>query len=226
MFILYKLSKQKKPMKIVTNIVIVLLSIVVVAGGFQILQPSLTEAVTDVVLVNQTVTTGITISSPSDITMTALTTSQNTAVGTAVWTVTTNNAAGYNLTVFAGAAPAMVRSGGGGNIVDYTPAVAETPETWSVSSAAEFGYSAFGTHVPTGVWGTDSDCIAGADVPSAALKWRDFDLTGSQDEIATSASQTSTSGTASNLCVATEQAGIFAASGSYTATITGTALAL
>lgn len=189
-------------------------------------EPSQAQAVTDVVLVNQTVTSGISISSPADITMTALTTSQNTAVGSATWTVTTNNAAGYSLTLFAGAAPAMVRSGGGGNIVDYTPAVAETPETWSVSSASEFGYSARGTDVPTGTWGTDADCIAGADVPSTTLKWRDFDLTGSADQIATSASQTSTSGTASTMCVATEQAGIFAASGTYTATITATATAL
>lgn len=181
---------------------------------------------TDTVLINQSVTTGISISAPADVTMTALTTSQNTAVGSAIWTVTTNNATGYSLTVYAGAAPAMVRSGGGGNIVDYTPAVAETPETWSVSSAAEFGFSARGTDVNTSTYGTDSDCINGADVPSATLKWRDFDLTGSADQIATAAAQTTTSGTASTMCVATEQAGTFAASGSYTATITATATTL
>ncbi len=211
-------------MNIAKNSLIAIMAVVIVGLGFQLIQPKISSAVTDTVLVNQSVTSGITISSPADITMTALTTGQNTAVGSAAWTVITNNAAGYTLTVYAGAAPAMVRSGGGGNIVDYTPAVAETPETWSVSGAAEFGFSAFGTDVPTGAWGTDSDCIAGADVPSAGLKWRDFDLTGSADQIATAASQTSTSGTTSTMCVATEQAGIFAASGSYTATITATAL--
>lgn len=213
-------------MGIVKNSLIAITAIVIVGLGFHLIQPKISSAVTDTVLVNQSVTAGITISAPSDITMTALTTGQNTAVGSAVWTVTTNNAAGYTLTVYAGAAPAMVRSGGGGNIVDYTPASSETPETWSVSSAAEFGYSALGTDVPTGTWGTDSDCIAGPDVPSAGLKWRDFDLSGSADQIATAASQTSTSGTASTMCVATEQAGIFAASGSYTATITATALVI
>ena len=120
----------------------------------------------------------------------------------------------------------MSRSGGGGNIVDYTPASSETPETWSVSGAAEFGYSARGTDVSTGTWGTDSDCIAGTDVPSTTLKWRDFDLTGSADQIATAAAATSTSGTASTMCVATEQAGTFANSGTYSATITATATAL
>jgi hypothetical protein len=184
------------------------------------------SAVTDDVVVNQTVTTGIAISSPSDITMTALSTTQNTAVGSAAWTVTTNNAAGYTLTLFASSAPAMARSGGGGNIADYTPGTPETPETWSVASGAvEFGFSAFGSHVPTGTWGTDADCIAAADVPSATLNWRDFDLTGSADQIATSASATSTSGTASTMCVATEQDTLFAASGTYSATITATATA-
>ncbi len=210
----------------VKNFLIVVVSMVIVGGAFSLLQPKISSAVTDTVLVNQTVTAGINISAPADVTMTALTTAQNTAVGSAAWTVTTNNAAGYTLTVFAGAAPAMVRSGGGGNIVDYTPSVSETPETWSVSSAAEFGYSALGTDVPTGTWGTDADCIAGADVPSTTLKWRDFDLTGSADQIATAAAQTSTSGTASTMCVATQQAGIFAASGAYTATITATALVI
>ncbi len=213
-------------MGIAKNSFIAIMAVVIVGLGFQLIQPNISSAVTDTVLVNQTVTAGINISAPADVTMTALTTGQNTAVGSAIWTVTTNNAAGYTLTVYASAAPAMVRSGGGGNIVDYTPAVAETPETWSVSSAAEFGFSARGTDVPTGTWGTDADCIAGADVPSTALKWRDFDETGSADQIATAAAQTSTSGTASTMCVATEQAGIFAASGSYTATITATALVI
>lgn len=193
---------------------------------FVVVAPLIAQAVTDDVVVNQTVTTGISISSPSDITMTALSTSQNTAVGSAIWTVTTNNAAGYTLTLHSSTAPAMSRSGGGGNIVDYTPASSETPETWSVSGAAEFGYSARGTDVSTGTWGTDSDCIAGTDVPSTTLKWRDFDLTGSADQIATAAAATSTSGTASTMCVATEQAGTFANSGTYSATITATATAL
>ncbi len=193
---------------------------------FLLVAPLIAQAVTDDVVVNQTVTSGISITSPSDITMTALSTSQNTAVGSATWTVTTNNYLGYSLTLFASTAPAMSRSGGGGNIVDYTPAVAETPETWSVSGAAEFGFSARGTDVNTSTYGTDADCLNGADVPSATLKWRDFDLTGSADQIATAAAPTSTSGTAATMCVATQQAGVFANSGTYSATITATATAL
>ncbi len=216
-------------MRLKNNLLILIASAVVVTGTFMSMEPVITvvQAVTDDVVINQSVTSEITISSPADVTMTALSTSQNSAVGSADWTVITNNNLGYSLTVFAGAAPAMVRSGGGGNIADYTPAVAETPETWSTSaSTVEFGFSARGTNVNTGTYGTDSDCIAGADVPSAALKWRDFDLTGSADQIATVGSATTTSGATTTMCVATEQDTTFAASGSYAATITATATAL
>jgi hypothetical protein len=213
--------------KVIPAAAILISAVFIVGLVFSLIEPSDTyaQSASDSIDVTQSVTTGITISSPSDITMTALSTSQNTSVGTAAWTVTTNSAGGYNLTVYASTAPALSRSGGGGNIADYTPAVSETPETWSVSSAAEFGYSAFGTHTPTGTWGTDSDCVAGANVPSTTLKWRDFDLTGSADQISSSSSPTGTSGTATNICVATEQNGIFAAAGTYSATITATATA-
>lgn len=216
-------------MRLKNNLLALIASVVIVAGGFMSMEPVIdtAQAVTDAVDVNQSVTSEITISSPSDITMTALSTSQNTAVGSADWTVITNNSAGYTLTVYASSAPALARSGGGGNIADYTPAVSETPETWSVpASNVEFGFSARGTNVNTSTYGTDADCLAGADVPSAALKWRDFDLTGSADQIATVAAPTTTSGATSTMCVATEQDTTFAVSGTYSATITATATAL
>ena len=216
-------------MKLKNNFILLMASAVLVSGLFAFVEPNITGAATDTddVVVNQAVTSEITLSAPSDITMTALSTTQNTAVGTAAWTVITNNDDGYTLTLHASTAPALARSGGGGNIVDYTPAVSETPETWSVpASNVEFGFSAFGTDVPTGTWGTDSDSIAGADVPSAGLKWRDFDLTGSADQIATAALPTTTTGTVANMCVATEQDTTFAVAGSYSATITATATTL
>lgn len=196
--------------------------------GFAFLEPAVTSGqVTDNVTITQGVTSGITISDGANITMTSLSTSQNTAVGSTSWTVTTNNAAGYSLTVFASSAPALARGGGGGNIADYTPAVSETPETWSVASGAvEFGFSALGTNVNTTTWGTDADCIAAANVPSTTLKWRDFDLTASSDTIASTSSPTTTSGATTTMCVATEQNGTFAQSGTYTATVTATATSL
>lgn len=216
-------------MKLKNNFLLLLASAVMVSGLFAFVEPTVSGAAvdTDDVIVNQAVTAEITLSAPSDITMTALSTTQNSAVGSADWTVTTNNQAGYTLTLHASTAPALARGGGGGNIVDYTPAVSETPETWSVpASNVEFGFSARGTDVNTSTYGTDADCLAGADVPSAALKWRDFDLTGSADQVATAGSATTTSGTTTTMCVATEQDTTFAVSGSYTATITATATTL
>ena len=194
---------------------------------FPALEPMIARAATatDSVIVTQAVTSGIAITAPSDITMTALSTTQNSAVGSATWTVTTNNQAGYKLELNASTNPALQDGTTSESFTNYTEAVTGTPETWSVSGAYEFGFSAYGTHVPTGTWGTDADCIAGANVPSATLKWQGFNGTALK-EVATSASETGTSGTASTMCVATQQSGVFAPSGTYTATITATATTL
>ena len=183
-------------------------------------EPSVAGAVTDNVVVTQSVTTGITISSPADITMTALSTTQNSAVGSAAWTVTTNDQAGYTLSVATTQYDAL-RDGGTGRY--FTDFASSSHTTWSVSNAYKFGMSARGSHT-TG-FGSDADCIAGADVPSATLLWTGFKST-TGIQVASSTSETGTSGTATTMCIATEQNGTFAPSGSYTATITATATAL
>ena len=165
----------------------------------------------------------ISISTGSDIILTALSMNQDTAVGNISWTITTDDVAGYELSVNASTDPALQDSGTSEQFTDYTESTPGTPETWSVSSAYEFGFSARGSDVSTGTWGTDADCIAGADIPSTTLKWRGFDGTTSID-IASRASRTAPSGIVTNLCVATEQNGVFAPSGTYTATITATAV--
>jgi len=172
---------------------------------------------TDNVVVYQMITPGITISSPSDISMTSLSLTQNTAVGSATWTVTTNNQAGYTLTVKASASPALVASTTSESFADYTSA---GKETWSVTNAYEFGFSAYGDHV-TG-YGTDTDCINGADVPSSTLLWEGFNGA-TPIQMASSTAETTMAGKASTLCVATEQDTVWAPSGLYAATITATA---
>ncbi|NTW48078.1 MAG: hypothetical protein HGA48_04055 [Candidatus Yonathbacteria bacterium] len=186
------------------------------------LEPVIVRAqVTDTVVVTQTVDAGIAISSPSDITMTHLSTTQNSAVGSATWTVTTNNQAGYTLDVHASTDPAL--QSGSEQFTDYTETSAGVPEVWNVVSAYEFGFSAYGTHVPA-AWDTNTatDCIEGANVPGVDLRWLGFNGT-TDIEVASSSSETGTSGIASTICVATEQDGVFAPSGVYTATITATA---
>ena len=178
-----------------------------------------------------TVTSEITLTAPSNITMApALSMTQNTALNVAsgaasAWTVKTNNYNGYTFTMNASVAPAMASSDGRGNsFADYTATNVTIPETWVVTTAYEFGFSVFGTDAPTATWGTDTDCTAasGNGVPSATLKWRGF-AGATAITVATAALKTATAGTATNLCVAAEQAGVYAPSGAFSATITGTA---
>lgn len=191
--------------------------------AYAAIEPTVANAVTatDTVLVTLNVDAGISITAPADETMSQnLGVAANTAVGDTIWNVKTNNAAGYTLSVKATTSPAM--HAGATNIDDYTPAVVATPETWSVSNTAEFGFSAFGTDVPTGTWGSDSDCIAAANTPSASLKYRDFDTTDIQ--IGSRAATTTTAGIDSTVCFAVEQNGVYVPSGTYIATVVATAV--
>jgi len=167
--------------------------------------------------------TFISISSPSDVTMTPLTVTQNTAVGSATWTVITDNAAGYTLSANATGTPALRDLGTGEQFADYTEAIPGSKETWSVTNAYEFGFSGYGGDV-TG-YGSDSDCVAGADVPSATLLWEGFEGA-TAIQLASSTSRTPVAGTDSTICVAVEQDTALAPSGSYQATIVVTAVSL
>jgi len=166
----------------------------------------------------------ISVTLGTDITLDPLTMTQNTAVASTAWTVTTDNTAGYTLSVDTASVPALVDGGTGESFIDYTEGTPGTPETWTVTSACEFGFSARGTHVPSGTWGTDADCVASANIPSSALKWRGFDG-GTDIDIASSNARTDITGVSTTMCVATEQEGVFAPSGTYTATVTATAIA-
>jgi hypothetical protein len=150
--------------------------------------------------------------------MTPLSVTQNTAVGNATWTVTTNNAAGYTLSLNATSTSALQGTGGSRQFADLST----TPATWAVSNAYAFGFSVLGADVNTTTYGTDVDCIAASDVPSATLKWRGFTGT-TPISVSASAAQTAVSGTPTTMCVATEQAGVFAPSDTYTATVIATA---
>ena len=208
----------KKVVEIVSLFVVVLS---LIFYGFAFLEPTKTIAAedTDEITVNQTVTAGITISAPEDITLTALSVTQSSAVGSTTWTVITNNQAGYTLTIKASAAPALVDSGTAESFADYTSA---GKEAWSVSSAYEFGWSAFGSHVNGHGTDTTGDCVAAYDVPSAELLWEGFDGV-TPIQMASSTAETNQAGIGTTICVATEQDTVFAPSGTYVATLTATA---
>ncbi len=175
----------------------------------------------DSAVITLNVDAGISITSPADATMSAIAIGTNTSIGTAQWTVVTNNTIGYKLDVKASASPALVS--GVNSFADYTETSAGVPETWSVASLAkEFGYSAWGTNTVTGTWGAAGTCGSGSTIP--AMKYEGFAIT--DRTIATAAVPTAYAGVATNICFAAEQNGTFAPSGTYTATITATATTL
>lgn len=178
---------------------------------------------TDSVVVTLTVNSGITITTPADVTMTpSIGIAANGSIGSAVWNVKTNRATGYSLAVKASASPALVS--GANSFADYTEAVNGTPELWSVPSGSkEFGYSAFGTDTSTTTWGTSASC-GSAGAPAAAQKYVGFETT--DLTIATRNTVTSTSGIDTTICFAVEQDTVYAASGTYTASVTATATEL
>jgi len=90
----------------------------------------------------------ITISAPSDVTLLPAIpeTGGGTANGSASWTVTTNNPAGYSLAVAAATTPAL--KSGSNSFDDYLPAGSEPDFTFSVGSTeAVFAFSPEGSHL-------------------------------------------------------------------------------
>jgi hypothetical protein len=189
---------------------------------------SLTEysfAVVDNVVVTLDVDSGISISDGAAVTMAPnISISSNSSIGSSSWTVITNGANGYSLSVNDSTDPALKSATD--SFANYTEAVTGTPEAWSVPSGSkEFGYSAYGTDTPTATWGTAASCGA-AGVPSGTQKYVGFLPTPTTKIIATRATVTPFTGVTTTICFAAEQDGIFAAAGTYTATITGTAVTL
>lgn len=175
----------------------------------------------DDVNVTMSVTEQISIDSPADATMTALNITNDQSTGSATWTVVTNATAGYTLAVHGSEANAMQnQTTPGEDFTDYTVAVANTPEEWSVTNAYEFGFSAHGNHVPDGTWGAGSSCGSGT-VPGD-LNYRGFNAT-TNIQVASSSTETSQAGTASTVCFAAEQDTVLAPAGEYTAVVVATA---
>lgn len=178
--------------------------------------------VSDNVIVSLVVDAGLTITSPVDVSMSPnISMSANGSIGSTAWTVRTNSPTGYTLALKASASPALVS--GANSFADYTEAVNGTPEVWSVPSGSkEFGFSAYGTDVAggTAVWGTGAGC-GSSGTPLGTMRYVGFETT--DKTVASTSTVTPVAGSTTNVCFAAEQDGIYAASGTYTATITATA---
>lgn len=192
-----------------------------------VLMAPLAHAVTDEVIVTQTVTSGIAINSPADVSMSrALTVTDHTAIGTSTWNVITNNNSGYTMTMHS----TVVADCAGKTLcnatsdVGFTDLGTTTPATWSSpSNNYVFGFSAFGTRVNTGTYGTGSSCGA-SHAPSGSLKYRGFEGATSTLSVVNHTNTSAFAGDDTTVCFAVEQNGAFAPSGSYTATVVATAV--
>lgn len=97
----------------------------------------------DTINVSVSILDVISISSPSDVTLSPDILGTGISTGSAVWTVSNNLSADWELEVEAESAPAM--NGNTDTIADYTETVSGVPEIWSVdSSDSEFGFSVSG----------------------------------------------------------------------------------
>lgn len=176
----------------------------------------------DNVIVSLIVDAGLTITSPVDVSMSPnISMSANGSIGSTAWTVRTNSPTGYTLALKASASPALVS--GANSFADYTEAVNGTPEVWSVPSGnKEFGFSVYGTDVAGGtpVWGTGAGC-GSSGTPLGTMRYVGFETT--DKTVSSTSTVTPVAGSTTNVCFAAEQDGIYAASGTYTATITATA---
>lgn len=168
----------------------------------------------------------ISISAPSDVTLSGAITTESggQANGSVVWTVITDNSAGYTLAIKAAASPAFVSSSN--SFADYTPVSGSDPDyTWSVDdNVKEFGFTPEGTDIVAKYKDNGASCNTGSGNTASAC-WDD--LTTSDQTISQRASATGGSGVSTTVRFRAEAGASSApAAGTYTASITVTATAL
>lgn len=145
------------------------------------------------------------------------------ANGSTVVTVTTDDPAGYQLSISASSSPALIK--GPDSFADYTPAGVNPDFTFSVSAAtSEFGFSPEGSDIVARFKDNGSACNTGS-TDTADACWSP--LTTSSQTISQKSSANHPTGSATTLKFRAESgASNTQASGVYTATSTVTAIAL
>lgn len=169
--------------------------------------------------------TYIAISSPGSITLapSILSVGGGTGNGSAVWTVTTDNAAGYTMNIGASASPALVS--GANTFVNYVPAGADPDFTFTTPAASSrFGFTPEGADIVQKYKDNGVACNAGG-LDTASSCWAALSTT--PDTIVTRATPNHPSGTATTVRFrAVSGAANVQPLGSYTATATLTVLPL
>jgi hypothetical protein len=165
------------------------------------------------------------ITSPGDVTLSPSIpgVSGGTANGSAAWTTTTDNSAGYQLTITASTSPAL--ESGANSFADYTLAGAVPDFTFSVATTdSEFGFSPEGSDIVTRYKDNGSACNTG----SGDTSDRCWDpLSTSATTIAQSSTSNHPSGVATTVKFRAESGSShLQEEGTYTATTTVTVVSL
>jgi hypothetical protein len=136
------LNKDKK----IRAVLILPAAAMIIYGAYLNFEPAMVVGagtMSDSITVTQDVTSEITISSPTDVTMSPSIAgiAGGTGNGSAVWNIRTNDTSGFNLKIKAGASPAL--QSGSYSFADYTENNIGTPDfSWSIAAAdSEFGYT-------------------------------------------------------------------------------------
>ncbi len=165
------------------------------------------------------------ITSASDITLSPSISgvAGGTGDGSGSWTVTTDNAAGYSMTIVASTNPAM--QSGGNSFANYTPAGGDPDYTWAISSSdSEFGFTPEGTDIFSRFKDALGVCNSGSG-DTADKCWDS--VTTTPKTIAQRATGNHPSGTSTTVKFKAESGtSHIQVNGSYTATITLTAVSL
>ncbi|TSC54208.1 MAG: hypothetical protein LiPW30_739 [Parcubacteria group bacterium LiPW_30] len=202
----------------------------IISMVYIVLEPAIVSAVADTATVTATVTEEISITSPSDATMSATIPGMTGNPGAPVtasltWTVKTVNATGFAMVIKSSTTPSM-KLDATYDFNDYTPAVAGTPDyTWSQPAAAtaEFGFTvepATAADTVASFLDNASTCNTGA-LNTADKCWSN--VTSGDTSIINRTTNTTSSGEAEVVKFWAESNAEFLKEGSYVATITVTA---
>ena len=161
----------------------------------------------------------ISITAPTDATLSTID-NNGISSGSVAWTVTTDNSAGYTLSIKASSNPALVS--GSDSFSDYAPSGAVPDYTWTVAaSASAFGFSPEGADIASRYLNSGSICGTGA-TDTADQCWDGFSTT--NRTIAQSSAGNTPSGVATTVKLKAEiGTSKTQPTGSYAATLTVTA---
>lgn len=120
--------------------------------------------------------TFIALSSPSDLTLSSVSgLVGGSSEGTIAWQVTTDNGAGYTMSIQSSTSPAL--ASGGDSFADYTPAGNDPDYNFSIGSTeSEFGFSPEGTDIVSVYKDNGSVCNTGTSDTQSKC-WTSFSTT-------------------------------------------------